>query len=247
MSHVLTFDHSWRRIKVDYLYHFSKPRIDLLAWILVVKLAPSYYKKLDHLLHDTGRFQELSSWRKSFKSEWQRLVKTPVTMPMNPKYRPDVRRWVCTCPYFVKSRFLVCKHLVQGVQTVSPIFFLEVQRNRTLPFWSHPSLIPLNETLPIESTAPSEEGRIHTDAGGSVSDEREDEEEENDIVDTAAGRQVDTHTFQERFQTLIKNFRDFSDGLEYQIQFNDHRMLNAVEREGASFIRLMENCLDRER
>jgi len=105
----------------------------------------------------------------------------------------------------------------------------------------------LNETLPIESTAPSEEGRIHTDAGGSVSDEREDEEEENDIVDTAAGRQVDTHTFQERFQTLIKNFRDFSDGLEYQIQFNDHRMLNAVEREGASFIRLMENCLDRER
>ncbi|KAJ8584911.1 hypothetical protein M405DRAFT_746189, partial [Rhizopogon salebrosus TDB-379] len=40
---------------------------------------------------------------------------------------------------------------------------------------------------------------------------------------------------------------DFCDGLEYQIQFNDHRMLDTIEHEGASFIRLMENCRDRER
>ncbi|KAG1830000.1 hypothetical protein EV424DRAFT_1292985, partial [Suillus variegatus] len=51
----------------------------------------------------------------------------------------------------------------------------------------------------------------------------------------------------ERFEAHIRNLREFCDGLQYQIQFNDHRMLNAVEREGASFIRLMENCLDRER
>ncbi|KAG1844106.1 hypothetical protein C8R48DRAFT_618263, partial [Suillus tomentosus] len=155
------------------------------------------------------RFRELSSWRKSFKSKWQRALETPITMPMNAKYRPDVGKWVCTCPYFVKSRFLVCKHLVQDVHTVSPVFFLEVQRNRTLPFW-------------------------------------ENEEAEDEFVDTAAGR-MDTRTFQERFEAHIKNFRDFCDGLQYQIQFNDHRMLNAVEREGASFIRLMENCLGRER
>ncbi|KAG1745455.1 uncharacterized protein EDB91DRAFT_1049969 [Suillus paluster] len=67
----MVLESHWRRIKVDYLYHFSKPRIDLLAWILVTKLAPSYNKKLDHLLHDTGHFRELSSWRKSFKSEWR--------------------------------------------------------------------------------------------------------------------------------------------------------------------------------
>ncbi|KAG2139796.1 uncharacterized protein EDB93DRAFT_1241918 [Suillus bovinus] len=52
----------WRHIKIDYLTHFSKPRVDLLIWILVVKLAPTYYKKIDHLLNDFGRFQELSSW-----------------------------------------------------------------------------------------------------------------------------------------------------------------------------------------
>ncbi|KAG1835918.1 hypothetical protein DFJ58DRAFT_610693, partial [Suillus subalutaceus] len=36
----------WWHIKIDYLTHFSKPRVDLLIWILVVKLAPTYYKKI---------------------------------------------------------------------------------------------------------------------------------------------------------------------------------------------------------
>ncbi|KAG0694190.1 hypothetical protein DFH29DRAFT_985319 [Suillus ampliporus] len=31
----------WRHIKVDYLMHFSKPRVDLLIWILVVKTRPN--------------------------------------------------------------------------------------------------------------------------------------------------------------------------------------------------------------
>ncbi|KAJ7444262.1 hypothetical protein B0H11DRAFT_1695726, partial [Mycena galericulata] len=41
--------------------------------------------------------------------------------------------------------------------------------------------------------------------------------------------------------------RDFSDGIEYQRQFRDSRMLDVLEREGASFLRLAENCLSRER
>ncbi|KAJ3779750.1 hypothetical protein GGU10DRAFT_280331, partial [Lentinula aff. detonsa] len=36
---------SWRRIKHDFLHHFHKPRLDLLVWILVMKLAPAYYRK----------------------------------------------------------------------------------------------------------------------------------------------------------------------------------------------------------
>ncbi|KAG1824250.1 hypothetical protein DFJ58DRAFT_672829 [Suillus subalutaceus] len=247
---------SWCRIKVDYLYHSSKPRIDLLAWILVTKLAPSYSKKLDHSLHDTGHFQKLSSWRKSFKSEWQRARETPITMPMNAKYRPDVGKWVCTCLHFVKSWFLVCKHLVQDVHAVSPVFFLEVQRNRTLPFWSHPSLVSLHDSLPPNSTvleqmlqysmrAEEDTHENTTGVEGNIFD-REDEEAEDEFVDTAAGW-MDTRTFQERFEAHIKNLRDFCDGLQHQIQFNNHRMLHVIEREGASFIRLMENCLGRER
>lgn len=41
----------------------------LLVWILVVKLAPTYYRKLNRLLTETGsgRYRELPSWRKGFK------------------------------------------------------------------------------------------------------------------------------------------------------------------------------------
>ncbi|KAJ6542145.1 hypothetical protein DFH09DRAFT_848348, partial [Mycena vulgaris] len=35
----------WRCIKHDFLHHFHKPRVDLLVWILVVKLAPRYYRR----------------------------------------------------------------------------------------------------------------------------------------------------------------------------------------------------------
>jgi hypothetical protein len=53
-----------------------------------------YYNKLDQMLVDTGRFQELSSWTKDFKRAWQKCEQTPITMPLNEKYRPDAHHWV---------------------------------------------------------------------------------------------------------------------------------------------------------
>src|SRR4051794_11868068 len=64
-----------------------------------------------------------------------------------PKYRPDPRKWVCTCLHFLRSHFLICKHLVQSVQSVQFSFFLEVSHNCTTPFWSHPLLVPLDFDL----------------------------------------------------------------------------------------------------
>ncbi|KAJ7728356.1 hypothetical protein B0H16DRAFT_1470528 [Mycena metata] len=138
-------NYSSRRIKRNFLHHFHKPRLDLLVWILVVKLAPRYYRRLDIIMADRGRYRELPSWRKDFKSEWKRCREAPITLPLNEKYRPDPYRW---------SRFLLCKHLVQAVHPVDPIFFLEVTRNRTTPFWSHPTLRPLESTPPPLGTTP---------------------------------------------------------------------------------------------
>jgi hypothetical protein len=234
---------SWRRIKKDFLHHFHKPRLDLLVWILVVKLAPTYYRKLDQFQDNMGRYRELASWRRQFKRKWKELEGTPITAPVNPKYRPDPRRWVCTCPYFSTSRFLICKHLIQAVHPVPPLFFVEAKRNRTTPFWHHPSLVPLDAgpdeqtegNVPIAST---EESRI--DDGGDESDD--------ELIDTAHGwTAADNGTFRERMTTRIKMLRDFCDGLEHQLQFEDQRMLAAVEREGAAFFRFADNCLSRER
>jgi hypothetical protein len=95
------------------------------------------------MLNDIGRFRELPKWRKDFKAEWMKAMRTDIMMLLNERYCPDTKHFVCTCPRFVVSRFLLCKHLVQQFHPADPQFFLKVTRNRTLPFWSHPSLKPL--------------------------------------------------------------------------------------------------------
>jgi hypothetical protein len=192
------------------------------------------------MLNNVGRYRELPSWRKHFKRAWKKAAKTPITLPLNEKYCPDPLKWVCTCPQFHKHRFLLCKHLVQSVHPVDPKFFLEVKRGRTTPFWSHSSLIPLDGTLQISPTiAPS------TTPNENDSDSESDDDSDGP-VDT--GENISSRaTFQEHFTQHINVLREFCDGLEFQVQFGDNRMLNIVEREGASFFRLAHNCLDRER
>jgi hypothetical protein len=238
---------SWRRIKRDFLHHFHKPRLDLLVWILITKLAPNYYRKLDLLLNDTGRYRELPSWRKSFKREWKKLANTPIEMPINPKYRPDIQRWVCTCPYFVTSRFLVCKHLVQSVGPVPATFYLQVRRNRTTPFWLHPILQPEGHHIAATSTS-GDTPIVHDNTNPIIGrDESEDDDDDDGLIDTEPGLAIgDRKTLRERFSEYIGTIREFCDGLEYQLQFEDHRMLETVEREGVSFMRLAQNCLSRE-
>lgn len=71
-------------------------------------------------------------------------------------------------------------------------------------------------------------------------------ESDDDIVDTEIGM-FDGRTVCERLSQHIGMLRDFADGLDYQLQFNDHRMLDSLEREGATFIRFARTCLERER
>jgi hypothetical protein len=61
-------------IKVDFLSHFHKPRLDILLWILVEKLAPTYQVKLDSLVSD-GRHRHIASWRKAMKEEFNRCAR----------------------------------------------------------------------------------------------------------------------------------------------------------------------------
>ncbi|KAF9021704.1 hypothetical protein BDZ89DRAFT_1163620 [Hymenopellis radicata] len=227
----------WRRIKEDFLHHFAMPRVDLLIWILVTKLAPNYYRRLDVLINPIGRYRELASWRKAFKKEWRRCETTPLTLPMNEKYQPDTEKWVCTCPYLHGSRFLVCKHLVQAVHPVPPIFFLEVRRNRVPPFWSHPSLLPLNQSptsIKITETFGQIRGTLREDSDSDSGDE--------DVMAFTASRA----TFREQMSSRVTLLREFADTLEYQTQFCDQRTLDSVEREGGRLFRLAESCKSRE-
>ena len=72
------------------------------------------------------------------------------------------------------------------------------------------------------------------------------DESDGDVVDMECGMTQGTQTFMERMKAHVNILRNFSDGLEYQIQFGDTRMLDHLEWEGRSLFRLVENCLSRE-
>ena len=117
---------------------------------------------------DIGRFRKLPKWRKDFKAEWKKAMNMLITMPLNEKYQPNVRNFICTCLHFVVSRFLLCKHLVQLFHPVNPRFFLEVTWNQTLPFWSHPALKPLMTAK--EEIEPEDPATITGDGSGGAYD-----------------------------------------------------------------------------
>ncbi|EGN95280.1 hypothetical protein SERLA73DRAFT_77294 [Serpula lacrymans var. lacrymans S7.3] len=234
----------WRRIKHDILHHFHKPHVDLLAWVLVMKLAPTYYRKLDHLMDNKGRYCELALWRKAFKWDWKWVATTPITMPLNNKYRPNTLTWVCTCPHFSTSRFLLCKHLVQDVHAVPPLFLLEVKRNQTTLFWKHPALILLDTPT---SHLNSDDTVLLTNmaAGQGDSDIRDDKESDDEGIIDVGG--MENWSVGETMVTRAKLLRDFADSILYQAQFNDHRWGESLEREGACLFQLASHCLEHER
>ncbi|KAK7439562.1 hypothetical protein VKT23_017491 [Stygiomarasmius scandens] len=219
----------WRRIKEDFLHHFHKPRLDLLVWILVVKLAPSYYRRLDLLLHPVGRYRDLCSWRKGFKREWKRCEKTPITYPMNPKYRPDARRWL--------------------VEKVPPTFFLEVTRNQTTPIWTHSTLKPLDDdpTKSTTSTSSTDPDVLHLSECLEELQICDSDDDSDGLVDAGEADSVNMFTYEQRMRGHIWTIREFCDGLEYQIQFCDARMLDNLERAAARFLRLANDCLSVEK
>ncbi|KAJ6529369.1 hypothetical protein B0H19DRAFT_1274404 [Mycena capillaripes] len=139
---------------------------------------------------------------------------------------------------------MLCKHLFQAVnpvdlgESVDPVFFQQVTRNRTVPFWTHRSFKSLNPRPMTETTQPQSNQTTSEWTHARREDVWDPEEEmgadSNDdfpVIDMDAGR----GTFNERLNSLLSTLRDFSDRVVYQRQFQDSRILDVLEREGASF------------
>ena len=60
----------------------------------------------------------------SIKSEWKRLQKKEIIYPN--AYLTDVDRWICSCKYFLTSRFMICKHLIHLKGSVYKNYFKKV-------------------------------------------------------------------------------------------------------------------------
>jgi hypothetical protein len=144
-----------------------------------------------------GRPKKLASWQKEFKADWvfhskcdeQRRIERELKwrkMPLNTKnraeriaqleaeaerengtYVTDIHLWTCSCPAYLISRFLLCKHLVRlanmhlGSSPVMDLqFFLNIRREHFPPYYRVPGIHPQSST-PVyqlkEASAPSKE------------------------------------------------------------------------------------------
>ncbi|KAF7359486.1 hypothetical protein MSAN_01291400 [Mycena sanguinolenta] len=222
------------------------PRCDLLAWILIVKLAPTYYRKLERLLTDTGRYRELPSWRESFKKTWRKLEKTPITIPVNPAYKTDTKKMLCTCLSLATSRFLLCKHAVQGMKPVPSVFFLEVKRQRTAPFWVHPSLQPLSDDAGTGvNSGGAEEQQVENPLNGAMdSDEGDDgdDEEEDDLINTQFG--ADQLTFLEAMDEKNRDHFRILEGPQVSTPISGPMNASDVGTRGRIILPVGERVLD---
>jgi hypothetical protein len=138
----------WKVIKRDFLYKFFRPRLDLVLYILMTKVVVHQQRKLQQIR--SGR--EKPEWIKQFKSEWKKLAKSPVTGT----YITDTNQWVCGCPYYLTSRFGICKHLVQKKGDVTSEFFNHIKRNHRPPFLTEDS----QHTVEAQSISQNDEINI---------------------------------------------------------------------------------------
>lgn len=65
-------------------------------------------------------------------------------------------------------------------------------------------------------------------------------------VTTPSGSSLHPNQYHQRMRAHITNIREFCNGLEYQLQFDDYRMLDVLEREGGAFLHLVQDCLKKE-
>jgi hypothetical protein len=88
---------------------------------------------------------------KYFKQEWKKLNTRLETIEDPHRYHTNPARW---CPYFVNSRFLICKHLLFFHEPIKESdrvrFFREIRRQRSPPFWVDDRLTIKPEYRPSE-------------------------------------------------------------------------------------------------
>jgi len=258
-----SFYYSWRRIKQDYLTHNHKPRVDYLIWIIAKRLMPTYERLIDQRFTYTGRHRRPAAWRKPFKREWRRCEVTPITDPDDDTYNPLPYRWVCSCPAFVKSRFLVCKHLVQLVHRVPPKFFQQVVRERSFPIWRHADLRPLappkGDDLPelVKSSAGVEaEGPEKQVNDLEECDKDEDEEnvsnsasegESDGGSEVEEGAEAEIGGKTKEMEEIAAQLRDLADAIQYNAQYADPRALAIIAQKTKVSVHLIKKIRQKEK
>jgi hypothetical protein len=121
----------WRVLKYNYKYNYNRPRLDQLTQILADKLIPDFKSKM--VLYNRGR--AFPAWWDNFKHDWNIAASADIESGIEDRYHIDVNNWVCSCPAYLSSPYLLCKHLIakKNGRVFIPTF-LETERRHDYPF-----------------------------------------------------------------------------------------------------------------
>lgn len=86
----------WRLFKHDVLGSFSRPRLDLVTYLIITDILPAVKQKLDHIcgLHRIGRPVAVAPWNRALKTIWEdhswpdserRVKKEKKLLKLNPR------------------------------------------------------------------------------------------------------------------------------------------------------------------
>lgn len=140
----------WGNLKRLVLHMYNRPPIDLVIYVIIMKVIPPYWLTLSEILTDsrTSRAASCSSAQHALKWAWERLQK----LPLCSKYTTDVTQWTCNCGSQKYHANLLCKHLMQATGPLLAKWWPTAIRFHIGPFYT----VPINGKI-----APAPEAMCH--------------------------------------------------------------------------------------
>jgi hypothetical protein len=176
------------------------------------------------------------------KTVWQKCAQIPLADPDDPtKYSPNPYDWTCMCPAMVKSRFLVCKHLVQACHPIHADFFITTPaQNRTVPFWKHPLVAPLAGPKPPNPDQIESAHEDNEDTPADLAREDLNNLDNADDVNLDSGLAPISLPFHTAFKNISKSLTFAMAALHSNRPFEDSRFTANILKHSAGFFKLFD-------
>ncbi|KAG9022921.1 hypothetical protein FS837_006091, partial [Tulasnella sp. UAMH 9824] len=193
----------WRLFKHDVLGSFSRPRLDLVTYLIITEVLPSVKRKIDHILgrRRIGRPHALAPWSKEAKSIWmdksqpdsiRRLKKEKKLLSANPKTAGAKKRREQQLEWLREEAEQANAKL--GTDRPGLGFFKKLHRFHTRPFYRIPGIHVVDPTStkgryymgPIQKPITDDQISETESGAPSDSDAAPDSDDDDDPEDTAS-------------------------------------------------------------
>ncbi|KAF0457455.1 ATP-dependent DNA helicase pif1 [Gigaspora margarita] len=173
------------------------------------------------------------SWFDDFKKDWNRLAATPIDDDDHTNYFIDSARWICSCPAFLNSHFLICKHLVKRATIMAKLqnpegirlLYENFQRREDYPFlvWN------TNEHMMTEvNTQKAMAPQVESGNNITEKDETPCPRSGNNSVEMGENDEVFDPEMRQTYEQKVEAVKRMADHLEQELAANNFNHITCV-------------------